>query len=338
MQRIELWWQRAVHEDRLAWLQPLGSAWQGIDRLFQTMHKPQTVGIPVIGVGSPFLGGTGKTPFTIWLAQRLQAQHNCAVLMRGYRRASQGPQAWWSGSLQDATASRLGDEAALLARLAPGVRIQVDAHRWRAAQEALQAGAQLLLLDDAFQQKHLHVDRRCAVLVQEDLAKPLRPFPSGRLRHPIQMLQDMDIVVLIDGDRDSVQVLADRIGGPKRPFIVAAKPAYQWQGPEGSVAAPSGPVAAFCGVGRPHRFWKALEQEGCDLVELLETPDHQAPSPQLLQEWAAAMKRRGAQAIVCTAKDAVKGLPALSLPVWQLEMTLSIPLSEEQNLLRRLAF
>ncbi|NOZ57407.1 MAG: tetraacyldisaccharide 4'-kinase, partial [Calditrichaeota bacterium] len=122
--------------------------------------KRERVGALVVSVGNVTVGGTGKTPFTAWLARELAARGaKVGIVSRGYGRKSRGLVVVSDGSRLLADVRQSGDEPRLLALKAPGVPVIVDENRARGCREAVRRfGCQILLLDDAFQHRRLHRD------------------------------------------------------------------------------------------------------------------------------------------------------------------------------------
>src|SRR5262249_30275344 len=123
-------------------LAPAGWAWGGVARLKNSLYdwgvlRPARVPSLVISVGNIIAGGTGKTPFTLLLAQTL-SHRQVAVLSRGY--------------------GAVPDEALLLRRRLPSAKIYIGKDRVELAKRAAQEGAEVILLDDGFQHRRLTRD------------------------------------------------------------------------------------------------------------------------------------------------------------------------------------
>src|SRR3954464_9046390 len=145
---------------------------------------------PVVSVGNISVGGTGKTPFIIYLGEQLKQRGiKFDVLSRGYGRASTGIHVVdASGSARD-----FGDEPLLITRKL-GVPVVVGESRYHAGLVAEQKfGAQLHLLDDGFQHRELHRDLDIVLLGEGDLEDQL--LPGGRLREPVSSLGRADVVI-----------------------------------------------------------------------------------------------------------------------------------------------
>jgi tetraacyldisaccharide 4'-kinase len=301
-----------ISERAPAWayaLWPLGVLFLAVSAAKTSLTRSRGIrlGLPALSVGNLTFGGTGKTPFTIHLARRLQAMgRNPAVLLRGYGRAVAGASLVTSGS----TPESVGEEAVLLARSLPGVPVAVAERREKGA--ALVAGrADVLLLDDAFQ--HVRV-RRDADLLLVDASRPgdLHAPPVGRLREPLRGAGRADLVVVTRGGvSDLPPRLATRVEGVPRVGV-----RFEWaSAPE--PASPFGswealrelPLVAFAGIGNPGAFFQQAREAGLRLESSLAWPDHARPGGFRLQRLLGEVERTHAHAVLTTEKDHVKWAP-----------------------------
>ncbi len=262
-----------------------------------------------VSVGNVRVGGTGKTPFTRWLAGRVHA-HGVAVviLTRGYGGAAREPHVVGDGTTVLSTVAQSGDEAVMLARTS-GVPVVAGADRAAAAALATERFAPTLLIcDDAFQHRAL---RRDLDLVLVDAGEPGglgRLLPVGPLREPLRALR-----------RAHVLLVRERATGdaPPRPLSAAQRvlrvrfapralvqptPAG-WQ--EIGLAALAGQrVLAVSAVARPGPLYGTLRDWEAELVHVLEYPDHHAYDA---RDWhAIAAAAKDVDVIVTTEKDLVK--------------------------------
>ncbi len=245
--------------------------------------------VPVICCGNVTVGGAGKTTLVLDLARRLtergQAVH---ILLRGYGGASRGTHRVATGD----TAAEVGDEALLLAEVAP---TWTGADRADSARAAGAAGATVLLMDDGLQNPSLCKDLSLLVVDGDTGFGNGRVLPAGPLREP----------VAVGAARCQAAVV---IGAsvPLPPGLPVLR-ASLVQGPE--IAALRGKrVLAFAGIANPGKFFAPLAAAGAEVVAQVPFPDHFAYARQDLE----ALLTRAAQldAIpVTTPKDAVR-LPA----------------------------
>jgi tetraacyldisaccharide 4'-kinase len=292
-----------------------------------------TLSRPVLSVGNLTVGGTGKTPVVLHLAERFLAQgRRPAILSRGYGRASREVVVVSSGEGARVGPDSGGDEPVLLAKRLPGAIVVVAPRRVDAARAAEAFHPDLFLLDDGFQ--HLSVRRDLEVLLL-DAADPFgggRYPPFGRLREPLSALRRADAIVFTRAapgrpTEETLETVA-RWNPDARVFNARIRPAGL-RNPLGAAdrPPPGTDFLAVCGIARPDSFREGLAELGLSPVQTLAFPDHCRYGGADLARIARAAARSGSMAIVTTEKDAVKldGRVALSLFAVRLEVELSDP-------------
>ncbi len=242
--------------------------------------------VPVICCGNASVGGSGKTTLALDLGARLQARGVAvAFLTRGHG----GRRHRALRVTPRHSAAEIGDEAVLLARLAP---TYVGADRARSARAAIADGAQALVMDDGLQNPTLQQD--CGLLVIDGQAGfgNARVLPAGPLREPAAAAAARCRAgVMIGPDaRDAARAL------PGLPILRATL--------RSDFDPASGPVHAFAGIGRPEKFFASLREAGATLTAATPFPDHH---PYTASDIARLTADGGA--FVTTPKDHVR-LPA----------------------------
>ncbi len=304
------WWQRATP---LPGLQPLASIYQRISErhLQQRASKLQSCGLPLISIGNITVGGSGKTPFTLWLAARLQrAGWRPVLLCRGDGGKNTAPQWVTSSSL----ASNVGDEALMLHRLS-GLPVMAAHNRLLAAQHIAASGkGNVILLDDGFQYRQLA--RQCdIVLIPEAGVGNGGLIPAGPLREPLSALDRAHMIV-----RSSQQPLPLRL----RPVTQGKE--WQWSALPAGLAdwngqrpppAQGSKVQLIAAIARPERLRASLQQLGYIVEQGLLFRDHYRYQAADIARFASL------RFPVTSAKDAVKLLPLwpANHPLWVVEQT-----------------
>jgi tetraacyldisaccharide 4'-kinase len=247
--------------------------------------------VPTICVGNLTLGGAGKTPMVLALAERLIAQgRRVGILSRGHGGSARGPLRIDPDAHDAALA---GDEPLLLARAAP---VWVAKKRALAARAALAAGVDCLLLDDGFQSPALLKTLSFVVVDGGAGLGNGRVFPAGPLREPAAWgLARSRAIVLIGDDRTGFE----RAQGAGRTLLRARLEPV-------SRELAGARVFAFAGIGRPAKFFATLRAMGCEFAGTREFPDHHPYSRHQLD---ALLRDAGTAKLVTTEKDLVR-IPA----------------------------
>jgi tetraacyldisaccharide 4'-kinase len=313
------------------------------------LRRRERLPVPVISVGNLSVGGTGKTPFTIFLAGRLKAQGlRIAILSRGHGGESQSIRVVSDGVREALNPEQAGDEPVLLARSCPGVPVLVGKDRRQSGREALRRWPlDLLLLDDGFQYWQLARDLDIVLLDSRSPFENGYPLPRGLLREPPRNLARAGLVVATRADRidaaarESLRSRVADLAPDARLFFAEHTPLDLI--PIGAPApTPSAlehlrglPVAAVSAIARPESFVALLRACEADIVLERHKPDHgdfaHDEAVAVVRDAAAA----GAQAVVLTEKDAVKwpaGVDGLSVLALRIGMTVE----DEPTLLRHI--
>ncbi len=279
-------------------------------------RRSERVDAPVVSVGNLTWGGTGKTPILAFLAEHFQERgRRVGIVSRGYRRRSTGVVVVSDGAGTVASPSRGGDEPVLLARRHPRAVVVVAERRAEGAREAIRLGAEILLLDDAFQ--HLAIARDAdVVLVDADDPWGGGFPPLGRAREAPRALSRADVVVVTRASPGVASAADAAIPRYTAAPIFHAR--FRFAGWfSGGAPAPEapGPAFAFCAVARPESFRATLEEARAPVVGLAAFRDHHPYTDADLRKIEERADRAGAAVLVTTEKDAVKVEGRARLPL-----------------------
>jgi tetraacyldisaccharide 4'-kinase len=294
MREPRFWWHsrgwKAVSLAPLAWAYGRTAA----ARMAQTDRA--MAGIPVVCIGNLTVGGAGKTPTAIAVAQLFSAAGRRPFLLsRGYKGSLQGP------VLVDPAhhrAAEVGDEPLLLARAAPTV---IARDRVAGAAAARAAGADIIVMDDGFQNPALRKDVSIVVIDGRRGIGNAAVCPAGPLRAPLQAQLPHAQAMLVIGP-----------GSRAEPVVAAAQarllPVFRGELVPDSRALDAlrqRPVLAFAGIGDPEKFFRTLAEAGVDVRIRRPFPDHHRYRRREALE-LVELARRDGLTLATTEKDAVR--------------------------------
>jgi tetraacyldisaccharide 4'-kinase len=275
---------------------------------------------PVISVGNLSVGGSGKTPVVALVAGLLrEAGHPVAVLSRGYGGSFRGDcLVVGDGDRVSAGPREAGDEPVMLARSLPGVVVAVGRRRDRVGRVVeARFGPRVHVLDDGFQHLRLGRDLDLVCATAGDLRD--RPLPAGRLRESPSALARADLILLDADDPVRAGVLAAHAGRVLR----LRRGVVGFFGTDGAPhPAPQAPFL-LCGIARPERFHADVAARVGRVAGIAAFGDHHFFTTEELAAVESRARQAGADALVTTAKDAVR-LPAPSLPVLVLRIVAEV--------------
>jgi 3-deoxy-D-manno-octulosonic-acid transferase len=304
------------------------------------LARQQRLVTPVISVGGLAVGGSGKTPLVLWLAERLKERgHRPAILTRGYRRRIAECHTVLDAG-EPAPAELTGDEAQtyLRARVGP-VGIGADrAGAGRLIEERFKPD--VFLLDDGFQ--HSRLARALDIVVLDGLD----PFggggviPLGRLREPLSAIARAGAVIVTrTAPGESITGIEARVRqhNPKAPVFASRVVARAWHDcATGEITEAPTRAVAFCGLGNPDSFWRTLRGLGIALPARHAFPDHHRYATEELAQLAADATAAGAGALVTTEKDRAnlcEGWQAAVTPLKALWLEIGVELDRADELI-----
>jgi tetraacyldisaccharide 4'-kinase len=312
-------------------LWPFSVAYGGVTQLRAALYRggflpTKRLDGMVISVGNLTVGGTGKTPMVLWIAEKLAAEgHQPAILTRGYK----------GGGQSDAQGIPLSDEVALLReRLGGKAQLGVGQDRYGSGKTLAQHGVRWFILDDGFQHLTLGRDADIVLLDSSDPFGGGRLLPAGRLRESRAALARADVVVITRTEHaPALETLVRRY--TRAPIFYAwMELAAVLRAPALDVELPAGcegaKFFAFCGIGNPAAFFNDLRRWKFSLAGEKSFPDHHRYSPADAAQLERAAVAAGADALICTEKDVfnLRGALPMSLPVYACRIRLELPDAE----------
>jgi tetraacyldisaccharide 4'-kinase len=292
---IERHWQSVTAVSAL--LYPLSLAYGAVAAARRGAASPTRVRAPVVVLGNVTVGGTGKTPLTLWLAAALRSRgFTPGIACSGYGGSVRSPQP----VLPESDAAKHGDEAVLLARRS-GCAVWAGADRVAAVNGLLEGAAcDVVLCDDGLQHHRLARDVEICVV---DGARGFGNgwlLPAGPLREPAARIETVDAVVV---NGNSAHPSIDRLpaGAPRFAMKLEGREFRNLLNPAQSAGAEhflGKRVHAVAGIGDPERFFRHLQEMGLDFTAH-PFPDHHPFS-------VSDLDFPEADAVLMTEKDAVK--------------------------------
>lgn len=320
MRFVKRIWEGDEAADRLARavLFPFESLYRGIvavrgELYDRSLVHVQASSIPVVSVGNLTVGGTGKTPFASWIAQRLSNMGmQPAVVLRGYG----------------------ADEVVVHRRLNPGMQVIANPSRSTGIAEAAEKGANVAVLDDAFQHRQAMRDVDIVLVSADSWTGKARMLPAGPWREPLGAIARASLAVITrkaasDAATTDLAAAVTKAGPlvPQAVVNLGMTGLSQVNGSrEGTTldALKTRKVLAVTAIGNPDAFASQLRALGA-VVTTRSYPDHH---PYSRDDAAEIIRNSGdADMIVCTLKDAVKlapRWPADGPPLWYVSQTVSV--------------
>lgn len=287
----------------------------------------QTTTVPALSVGNLTVGGTGKTPVAAWCAAELaRLGARPGIVLRGYG----------------------NDEPQVHQLLNPGIPVVANADRVLATAQAATLGADVVVLDDAFQHRRASRVADLVLVSADRWHAPRRLLPAGPWREPLASLQRATVAIVtckapVPGAEAAVrQAIADAAPGLPQVVVSLVPAGLRLVEPSGGTDRRSGtpqvqplsalqgvPVLAISGIGDPAAFEAQLAQLGA-AVQGRRFPDHHAYAVAEVAQLARTVPASGLA--LCTLKDAVKlapHWPHAAPPLWYVSQTIEVRLGLE---------
>lgn len=295
--------------------------------------KIRKIGCKVISIGNITVGGTGKTPMVIMLANLLKERgYRPAVLSRGYGGKNRNSiNVVSDGRRIFMEHDEAGDEPALIAGSVNDIPVITGRERYLTGKYAVDhMGTDILILDDAFQHRGLSRDIDIVLLNDK------RPFgngfllPRGTLREQAKALNRADVMVLTGSDREAEEMAIDRVlphvpifRGYRRPKDIvqgSGDDIYPLEYLKGKT------VCAFAGIAEPESFKRTIISLGGEVAAFIRFPDHHRYTERDLKEIRRESLSHSAAITITTEKDGIKltGFPDFLCNIYMLRIEMEI--------------
>jgi tetraacyldisaccharide 4'-kinase len=294
-------------------LLPLSVGYGGAMRLWRRLpSRAVDIGVPVVSVGSITVGGSGKTPLSMYIARELTRRSlSVCILSRGYRRkVNTSPMPVSNGGTVLASVEEAGDEPYMMAKRLQGVSVMVGKDRLRAAMEARRLGTHaIFVLDDGFQYRRLLKSLEIVCVDWRTLKGRTAMLPVGALREGWSSIKAHHIAVIL-------MPAAAGEPAPDGPARIRAREIFRayrtrpvltdYEGNRLGAGALDGNVVLVSGVARPQAFEDTCKEAGISAAAAIRYDDHHWYSDADSAAIEEVMISHGCARLVTTEKDVHK--------------------------------
>ncbi len=327
----------------ILFLWPFARLW----RLFR--RRPgaalQRLPAPVISVGNITVGGTGKTPFVLYLAQEFRKRgRQPGILTRGHGRSSRHDHLLLERGAESSV-THTGDEAQIFLR-SRAAHIGIGADRIATGRLLQQKyPVDVFILDDGYQQVRLARDLDIVLIDAMNPFGDEELVPLGRLREPLHTLKRAGVFVItrVESSRPTEGIERRlREYNPTAPIFHSRVVAEAWVNDATAETYPAAHIpfhktVAFCGLGNPQAFWRTLERLGLHPEHKFEFGDHHRYSALETRRFALMVKSDGIDALLTTQKDMVnlcEETDSIVAPAQLLWLRIGVEIDNEAEFLR----
>lgn len=272
--------------------------------------------VKVISVGNISMGGTGKTPFSMWLMEQAVAGgKRPAYLSRGYGRKTSG----YLRIEEEMTARQSGDEALMVSRRFPDLPVAVCESRTEGIKRLVEDEApDLIILDDAFQHLKVHRDLDLVLMDASRMPDEDYPLPGGRLREPLFSLSKADALIVgkiqTEQDWNRIRVRLAPWGKPVFGSRIVPTALESVKREIAELPGMAGEEAIlFSGLGNNASFRAMVSQLGLNVLHHFSYRDHQQYTPSMIAD-IHQMAQKYPKARILTSEKDLNRLPETSLP------------------------
>ncbi len=313
-------------------LLPVHWGWKGVSffrHIFYEKGVFYAVSIkkPVVCVGNILCGGTGKTPFVLFLIEELIKRGlKVAVLSRGYKSLFEKEEAKLvcKGEGPLYSSEEMGDEAYLVCAKFPSILYYVGKNRVKAAHFA-EKEVDIIVLEDGLQYRKLKPSFQIilepkASFFSGEYWEQKFFLPIGRLRDLPSRKKQADLIVG-----------KGQVGGNTLSVSYEIESFFSLKEKQEVFLPDRSKVALFCGIAKPNRFVQEIKRKGLFVIDTQFLADHASFSEEKLMLFAEKSKNKGAKMLICTEKDSVKLILRKELPIPVSIAKLSLKIDSEKS-------
>ena len=285
----------------------------------RNLLKQHQFNLPVLSIGNITVGGTGKTPFTCFMADLLkELGYKPGIVSRGYGRKSKGVLIVHNGTSVCSNVAESGDEPYMIGKILRDTPIIVSEEKYHGIEEMIKNfDVNFIILDDAFQHRKVKRDLDIVLMNSQEPKSHYHLLPLGRLRESLSGLRRADIIIHTKHNGHTQPHMSDRVKKySTAPQLVSMNEfkILQYKNNEYISVNISelNNVVAFCGIARPESFTSILDDLGLEVSDLHSFNDHQEYNTKILDRLQTSLEMCQSKSILTTEKDLVK-LPDLFL-------------------------
>ncbi len=288
--------------------------------------KSKKVKSKVISIGNIDCGGTGKTPFTIFLANKLILMSKVAILTRGYKSKHENKSLYVTKD-SNFDVLDIGDEALLFKNHIKDAALFIGKNKVKSAKMASDLNYDIVLIDDGFQYRKLKKDLEIVLVNANTPFLGKKCLPRGLLRENPKSLKRADYIVINNADKKDRKLEKEIKKYSNCPIIYTKPIPNRFLDFSKNIVKieKKTKVAVFCGIANPFNFFKTLQEMDLDIINRLELLDHETISCSKLNKFIKQSLEKKAEFIITTEKDFVKlNFTKTALPIVYLEIILNI--------------
>jgi tetraacyldisaccharide 4'-kinase len=297
------------------------------------LFKIKKVKAKIISIGNIDCGGVGKTPFVLFLANKLLSKYKIAIVSRGYKSRYENKFLYVDKN-SNFSVLDIGDEPFLIKNRLKDISLFIGKEKLKSAKKASDLNYEILLLDDGFQYRKLKKDLEIVIL---NAKKPFFEndfLPRGYLRESPKNLKRADFIVVNNADNKDETLEKEIKKYTNSPIIYTRVCPNNFLDLSKNVIRikKSSKVAVFCAIANPDLFFKTVKEMDLNIVNTLYLLDHEDISLKKLDEFVKKSLEKKAKFVIITEKDAVKLNPNIktNIPIIYLEIILKVIANQNQ--------